>query len=387
MRPVGPRTMLLLDSSNLSVYEVADEILSHRTTPPPSIAYEHFESTARSHFCSLFLAAQFPAFRVGAETLVFVQLTEDGGWAWASRIRVRNLDELPIPEAYLGEEFLFLWPVPMAINAYINFKEKARRLGNSETGEDAFVSAIKAHPPSLAFVPQNLDKNSAIGPLKRVGARDMTVSQRLFVASLTPHSSAFSVRSSADKWTEALRDKDQSQLRNFLHKKDPAAPCDGSARSKGPAAGTRARARARSARSRVPFDLPDDVVERILSIHIAQNMDSAEDMKVAVTRARLVCCQFRSTATAAMKHMLVVVTKAAGSLLGNDPGEPSEVQTIVHAAGITLRQALMFRPARWDYYLRLRRRLEARDAASLHVIPRNYAATRRCALFWGISSV
>lgn len=387
MRPVGPRTMLLVDSSNLSVYEVADEILSHRTAPPPSIAYEHFESTARSHFCSLFLAAQFPAFRVGAEMLVFVQLAGDCGWAWASRIRVRNLDELPIPEAYLGEEFLFLWPVPMAINAYINFKEKARRLGNSATAEGAFVSAIKAHPPSLAFVPQNLGKNSAIGPLKRVGARDMTVSQRLFVASLTPHSSAFPVRSSTDKWTEALRDKDQSQLRNFLHKKDPAAPCDGSARSKGPAAGTRARARARSARSRVPFDLPDDVVERILSIHIAQNMDSAEDMKVAVTRARLVCCQFRSTATAAMKRMLVVVTNAAGSLLGNDPGEPSEVQVVVHAAGITLRQALMFSPARWDYYLRLRQRLEARDAASLHVIPRDCPATRRCALFWGISSV
>jgi len=379
--------MLLLDSSNLSVYEVADEILSHRTTPPPSIAYEHFESTARSHFCSLFLAAQFPAFRVGAETLVFVQLTGDCGWAWASRIRVRNLDELPIPEAYLGEEFLFLWPVPMAINAYINFKEKARRLGNDESSQETFVNAIKAHPPSLAFVPRDLDKNSAIGPLKRVGARDMTVSQRLFVASLTPHSSTFSIRSSADKWAVALRDKDQSQLRNFLHKKDPAAPCDVDTRPKGPAAGTRARARARLPHGCAPFDLPDDVVERALSIHIAQNMDSAEDMKVAVTHARLVCRQFRSTATAAMKRMLLVVTNAASSLLGTDPGEPREVQAVVHAAGITLRQALMFSPARWDYYLRLRRRLEARDAAALHLIPRDYAVARRCALFWGISSV
>jgi len=389
LRPTGPRTMLLLDSSNLSVYEVPDEILSHRTTPPPSIAYEHFESTARSHFCSLFLAAQFPAFRVGAETLVFVQLTGDCGWAWASRIRVRNLDELPIPEAYLGEEFLFLWPVPMAINAYINFKEKARRLGNDESFQDAFVNAVKDHPPSLAFVPQNLDKNSAIGPLKRVGAKEMTASQRLFVASLTPHSSAFSTRSSSDKWTEALRDKDQFQLRNFLRKKDPATPHDGGARSKGRADGTRARAKARPVRrGRVPFDLPDDVVERILSIHIAQNMDSATDMKATVTHARLVCHQFRSTATAAVKRMLAVVTNAARSLLGSDPSEPSDVQAVVHAAGITLRQALMFTPSRWDYYLLLRQRLEARDAASaLLTRSGDYAATRRCSLFWGISSV
>ena len=376
--------MLLLDSSNLSVYEVADEILSHRTKLPLPITHERFEATARSHFCSLFLAAQFPAFRVGAETLVFVQLAREGGWAWASRIRVAILDELPIAEAYIGDEFLFLWPVPMAINAYINFKEKARRLSNGEPSSDEFVNDIKAHPPSMTFVPQYIDKSGAIETLRQVRAKDMTTPQRLFVASLTPHSSAFSVRSPTDKWTEALRDKDQSQLRNFLQKRDPA-PAAASCGA-GPALRTRGRSRKRLPHGCVPFDLPDDVVERILSIHIAQNMECAEGMRLAMTRARLVSHQFRRMTNAAMERMLTLATKAAHSLLGSNPSEPSEVQTIVHAAGITLRQALQINPARWDYYLRLRQKLEQGDSSVPHLAPYNHAR-HRCAVLWGIASV
>ena len=391
--------MLLLDSSNLSVFEATDEILSNRTQLPPSISYERFETTARSHFCSLFLAAQFPAFRVGAETLVFVRLTEDRGWAWASRIRVRHLNELPVSDAYIGEEFLFLWPVPMAMNAYINFKEKARRLASGGgSSENAFVSAIKAHPPSLTFVPQHLAENSAIGTLKRISAKDMTAAQRLFVASLTPHASAFSVRSPGDKWSDALRDKDQSHLRNFLCTKPKEAVEDDGTRSETRL--TRGRARKRQTRggggggggggcvaAAAAFDLPDDLVERILSIHISQTMDSAVDMHVAIVAARFTCHQFRSAATAAMTRMLSVVTKAAHSLLGSDPMEPGEVQTLVHAAGITLRQALMLSPSRWDYYLRLRKRQEVADDNAFRPVPPGSAAARRCALLWGIAFV
>lgn len=381
--------MLLLDSSNLSVFEVEDEILSHRTELPPSISYERFETTARSHFCSLFLAAQFPAFRVSAETLVFVRLTDDRGWAWASRIRVRHLNELPVADAYIGEEFLFLWPVPMAINAYINFKEKARRLTSSGGGllENAFVSAIKAHPPSLTFVPQRLGENSSIGTLKRVRAKDMTASQRLFVASLTPHSSAFSVRSPSDKWSQALCDKDQSDLRSWLCDKDHAtAKDDAGVRSE--VRLTRGRARKRQPRGGgCTFDLPDDLVERILSIHIAQTMDSASEMHATIMHVRLACRQFRRATTTAMTRMLFIVTNAAHSLLGSDPVEPGEVQTLVHAAGITLRQSLMLSPSRWDYYLRLRKRQEVADENAFRPTPPGSGAARRCALLWGISSV
>lgn len=391
--------MLLLDSTNLSVYEVAEETLSHWTHLPPPITFERFETTARSHVYGLFLAAHMPSFRVGAETLVFVRLAHERGWAWASRIRVAHNDQLPISDVLIGEEFLFLWPVPMAINSYINFKEAARHsLAIAEGQQTAlldFVNAIKAHPPATAFLPERF-REHAVETVREVHAKDLTVPQRLFVASLMPHSTAFALRSPADKWTEKLYTQDQIQLDRFLQK-HKAAPAIASSPG-GPTLRSRTQAQAQAQRGPQPqlhgqrrrhqrcvFDLPDDLVERILSIHLAQGMADVEEMQRAVASARLVGRQFHRTTNASVTRMIVAVTGAARSLLGVCPREPSEVQTIVHAAGLTLRHALALQPPKWRSYVRGRRLLEKYDRRMPHASVR--VDTRdRCALLWGISA-
>ena len=364
--------MLLLDSTNLSVYEVADESLCHWADPPPSITFERFETTARSHFCSIFLAAQYPAFRVGAETLVFVRLAHGRGWAWASRIRVAVYDELPIAEALIGEEFLFLWPVPMAINAHLNFKEKARRSNGGNPHLAAFVSAIEAHPPSRAFVPQQL-KGHAIETVREVRAKDLTVSQRLFVASLTPHTTAFAARSPCDKWTDSLHIEDELHLHRFLRADQGA---DGA-----PTAGPALRTRARRRRRRRAFDLPDDVVERVAAIHLSRSMERTAEMRLAVAQLRSVSPQYCRATDAALRHMLGTITAAAHSLLGPSPREPGEVQAIVSAAGLTLRHALAPGSTHWRGYVRARQELEERDNRAPRMAP-CLPAHKRWELLW-----
>jgi len=402
------RQMLLLNSADLSVYEVAEEVVSHWARLPPAISFERFEATARSHFYGPFLAAHVPSFRVGAETLVFVRLARGRGWVWASRIRVAHRNELPIANAHIGEEFLVLWPVPMAINAYLNYKDRARRLsaGQDEATQTEFAAAIKAHPPSTTFVPQQFWEDS-IETARKLRAKDMTVSQRLFVASLTPHRTPFSPRLPGDKWTDALYAQDQLQLRRFLarhrlegerQEEAAAAAAVTAAAEKQPrkrvaeafAAQPVTRAlvqrRRRARRRGCSLDLPDDLVERILSIHLAQSMERVAEMHEAAVRARLACQQFRRTTNAAIRCMLSTVAVAAHSLLGSCPREPDEVHLVVRAAGLTLRHALTLHPGRWHSYARRRLFMEKRDGARIEQATR-MCPRHRCALLWGIGVV
>ena len=114
-------------------------------------------------------------------------------------------------------------------------------------------------------------------------------------------------------------------------------------------------------------------------------MANVKEMQGAVASARLVGRQFHRTANAAVTRMIVGVTGAARSLLGACPREPAEVQTVVHAAGLTLRHALALQVPRWNSYVRMRKLLETCDQrvphASAHVDARD-----RCALLWGISA-
>ena len=93
--------MLLLDLTDLSVYEVEKDTV-HTLSSPPCMRFDQFESISRSSFCGVFLAAKFPECRVGTETLTFIRLPNGGGWAWASRIRVMLAGELPIEAHTFG---------------------------------------------------------------------------------------------------------------------------------------------------------------------------------------------------------------------------------------------------------------------------------------------
>jgi hypothetical protein len=327
--------MLLLDSTTLSIHEVDAQVVSAPASPP-CISFEHFEATARSAFCSAFLATRSSDNRIGTEALAFVRLSDGRGWAWASRIRVAHRDQLPIADLTIGEEFLFLWPVPMAINAYLSFREKLRQSGGVPEHWAPLARAIEAHPPSMGFV-SHQSTGDAVDGTRALRAKDLTVAQRLFVASLAPHATAFSVRSPTDRWAETLSDEDRRHLHHFLltagagggdADADAAAPC--------PAA----RAHARQTGARAAFDASDDVVGRIACVCLSQSMVDLAEMRLAVARLRLVSQQFRRATDAALQQLVRTVTATARSLLGDRPREPRDVQAVVQAAGLTLRHAL-----------------------------------------------
>jgi len=327
--------MLLLDATTLSIHEV-DAHVVRTPSSPPCISFEHFEVTARSAFCSAFLATRSSDNRLGPEALAFVRLSGGRGWAWASRIRVAHRDQLPIADLTIGEEFLFLWPVPMAINAYLSFREKLRQSGGVPEHWAPIARAIEAHPPSMGFVPHQR-AGDAIGAARTLRAKDLTVAQRLFVASLAPHTTAFSARAPTDRWSEALGDEDRRHLHHFLVA--AGAGVDAGAITPCPAARARARRR-RHARARAAFDASDDVVGRVACVHLSQSMADLDEMRLAVARLRLVSQQFRRATDDALQQLVRTVTATARSLLGDCPREPRDVQAVVQAAGLTLRHAL-----------------------------------------------
>lgn len=367
--------MLLVDPTNLSVYEIDPSTVTTLASPP-SMPFEKFETTARSSFCSIFLAAKFPDCRVGMETLCFVELKHGNGWVWASRIRVLLAGEMPIEAYTFGEEFLFLWPVPMAINAYLNFKDKARRRQDAGEAQLAFYHTVKAHPPSMGFVPnKRMTRSTDIAIVREIRAQDMTVAQRLFLGSLSPQSTPFATRMPGDKWCDSLSLKDKSHLDSFLL----CGARTGRARARRVAA---ARARPVKRQFRVTMELPDDLIERIASMHLSEHMGRTDTLFSAVTQLRSVCRQFRDATEACIIQMLSGVGRVARSLLTDDPHEPAYVQAVVSASGLTLRYALGL-PAEvnWGAYVAARRSLELRTKRVPHPLYQ-HSPSERFALLW-----
>lgn len=358
--------MLLLDSVNLVTYEVAEEKMKYWRGTSVPIPFEWFESTARSHQCSGFLASQYPSQGVRGETLVFLRMVDGKGWAWASSISVLHQKQFPIEETLIGKEFLFLWPVAMAFNAYLNLREYASRDNTPTTHFSEFMRAIEDHPPTLGFVPGS--GTTRIDTVRQIPVEEMTVAQRLFVASLAPQIATFSTRIKCDTWSENLMSEDKHYFDRFVPGGRGVAPpprvsdsqkypCVGGGvrTNAGPPASHTRRKNCRKA----PFDLPDDAVERFVCMCIGERMESMSDMQDAASNMRLVNRQFRRAVDATLQHLVHTVGCAARSLLGDRPRQPKYVQEIVHAAGLTLRFALTLDTS-WLSYIRGRRQVEMR---------------------------
>lgn len=378
--------MLLVDSSDLSVYEVPNDILSCCEELPRPIPFKQFELNARSCI-GTGLVSSTPDSQhngmIGLEALVFVRLADGRGWAWASRMRVDHNGEFPIEEAFLGDGFLFLWPVPMSFNAYLNVKQKARRADGSNPRLVTFLEAVEAHPPSMTFEPTQL-KEHAIESARKIRFKDLSIPQRIFVSSLAPHATSFRTRVPCDKWCDLLLINDRIQLTRFLQDSDAKNHEERAMTQSHPMIGARAL---NKRRTWTPcFDMPDDVLSRVLAFHISEHMWPVHDMAEVVAFVRGVNRQFCRVTNTVLQQMCLTVTGAARSLLGDCPREPRDVQNIVHASGLTLRGAFaMPLSGWWRLYIRRRHALEHQEHIQAVSIRQPTAEERRH-LLWGLGA-
>ena len=296
--------------------------------------------------------SRFPDCRVHHETLVFLRLRQGKGWVWASSISVANDGKFPTDEPVLGNNFFFIWPVPVAINAYLEIKDRKRQqIG----GANRFFDLVVAHPPCFSFVPNKPDAlQHALPTARRLTSQQLTVAQRLFVASLVPHASPFALRGHQDKWCARLGQRDQTQFEAWRATNGPHPPA-GHPAERGETPAARVSRRARRKAACLLMALPGELLEHVLSFYLSTRIHDVGQLQAVVADCTAVSRQFRSATYSVVMRMLERVTGVARSLLDDRPTEPLEVQAVVHAACLTLRHALVLHPGDWKGYLAHRR--------------------------------
>ena len=335
--------MLLLDPTDFSVYRISKAALENveaaeRATAIPFNAFEH---AARTSYSSLIMeTARYPTFRVRTKAIVFVRLRDGKGYAWASPISVEHAGQYPIVSSalHLGQGFLLLWPVPMAINAYLNFKERERLSPGL-----SYLCDVLKHPPNMQHAQRCPDDFELEGKVKM---RELSLEQRVFIASLTPNLPAFARRQSPDDWCKRLYVSDAANFQHiFASVSDQwrMKPVDvNDVFSSDLVARIKAsKAPKRSHGIRVALDLPDELVARIACIRISEDMGSVRDMCATIAKLGAISRQFRACMREVMERMLVRVQACPFTLMhaGANCDNPQRVQRILWAAGITLRFA------------------------------------------------
>jgi len=348
--------MLLIDPRDLSVHEVDSE----RLTVADGVSVLA-PSRATASFKCIFIHGRFPGCTVKHESLVFLKLRSGHGWVWASSISVVNDGKFPVDAPTLGDDFFFVWPVPVAINAFFEIKDKRRMTMGIAS---PFDEVVMDHPPCISYVPSKggLPGRLALPTVRKLTADQLTAAQRLFVASLVPHATPFAMRNHADKWCDRLGKRDQTQFEAWratvgMPFAEPA-PCSRGAgeQSEAFAVGCAEQSNRLAAPSCTILDLPDELLERIVGAHLSECLWDTDLLQVKVRMCAITSVQFERATRSAAYRILDRVVGVSQSLLTDRPREPLEVQSVVHAACLTLRHALMLSRGDWAMYIRFRRR-------------------------------
>lgn len=341
--------MFLIDPRNLSVHEVDPEQLT--VTEGACVLSP---SRATASFKCIFIHGRFPDCSVTHESLVFLKLRNGHGWVWASSVSVVNDGKFPVDAPTLGDGFYFVWPVAVAINAFFEIKEKRRQqMGITSTLDERVMD----HPPCLGYVPsrQGVPGRLALPTVRKLTVDQLTVAQRLFVASLVPHATPFAMRNHADKWCDRLGKRDKMQFEAWRATSGmPVAPP--APDNKPCAAEPIAQCDKRETSSCPLLELPDELLERIVGVHLSECLWNTDLLQVKVRMCAATSVQFGRATRSAACRILDRVVSVAQSLLTDHPREPLEVQSVAHAACLTLRHALMLVRNDWSLYIRLRRR-------------------------------
>lgn len=379
--------MLLLDPTDFSLYRVSKTTVENPEAvwSVSDVPFDAFEKSAHTSYSSLIMeTARYPTFRVRARAIVFVRLRDGKGWAWASPMRVRHSG---VYQSVLGEEkmlaknTILLWPLPMAINAYLNFSERYR-LNPSAMG----VRAVLDHPPPLQHAQRCPGDFELEG---KVAMSDLSLAQKFFIASLRPNLPAFALRQSADDWSRRLGEADGSnfaavfasvsdQWRTKPVRVDDVFPTALVARTE---AKKKRRHKQNAPRSRASLDLPDELVERIVCMRISEDMERIEHMAAAVVSLNAVSHQFRVCTHNVVTHMLAHVRTAIGLLCRQPSVDPRRVQADLWASGLTLRFAFSLCAAQqpcFIAYVSVRRFLASQERNGGQP-----SAAQRRAILWG----
>jgi len=379
--------MLLLDPTDFSLYRVSKRTVENweAVWSVSDMAFDAFEKAAHTSYSSLIMeTARYPTFRVRARAIVFVRLRDGKGWAWASPMRVKHSG---LYQSVLGEEkmlaknMILLWPLPMAINAYLNFSERYR-LNPSAVG----MRTVLDHPPPLQHAQRCPGDFELEG---KIAMSDLSLAQKFFIASLRPNLPAFALRQSADDWSRRLCEADGSnfaevfasvsdQWRTKPVRVDDVFPPALVARTE---ASKRRRHKRNAPRSRVSLDLPDELVERIVCMRISEDMDRIEHMAATVVSLNAVSHQFRVCTHNVVTQMLAHVRTAVGLLCRHPSVDPRRVQADLWASGLTLRFAFSLCAAQqpcFIAYVCVRRFLASQERNGGQP-----SAAQRRAILWG----
>jgi len=275
------------------------------------------------------------------------------GYAWASSVRVLHDREYPAcHEPFLGQDFLLLWPYAMAFHVWLSYKERERY----DMHMDVASRMIVNRPPSL-LQKKNLADVAHDGA---VALRDLTVAQRFFVASLRPNLPHFALRQPNDKWIACLR-KGQTSAEPQRY---GAALVDHS-RAQGDDEVSDVDAGPQwapgDATMRASLDLPDELVERILSLRIALDLPRIESAVATVALLKSVSRQFCACTRDVTARMFARVHSLCLELHGTKPPLPSCIQDVLWASGLTLRSAFATNLCDWPSYVRERRKHSLRE--------------------------
>ena len=206
------RKNLLLHPLTHAVYALDDDTVFESVNGPPSsgsryidMSLDDFEKMVHTGPCSAERLVEFSKLRNGGfhyAQLVFLKLRGHAdGYAWASRIRVHADWTVPeIKDRVFGQAFLWVWPTSAAINAFVCYQEHNNLTMVPNETLERFAPATR-HEPSLP--------GAQIGPDDFEGAVQvphdkLTAAQRLLIACIRPQRTQFQRRRRTDRWPAAM---------------------------------------------------------------------------------------------------------------------------------------------------------------------------------------
>lgn len=209
---------LLIQPATLEVWEVPASSLKHDFKNPVFMDFDIFESLGANGCLS---AERFlhhdraPKRSFDASQVAAVKLKTKSGappmYAWGSRMVTTVPEDVHErvhtvvcesarlrPGALIGGEFLWLWPLGKAYNAYITRKEQRRlRPEQQPSGIDEIEPTVRYSmaTPGLMLGPDDVEG------VQRVPLETLSAAQRLFLMCIKPQQTLFPRRPVNEQWT------------------------------------------------------------------------------------------------------------------------------------------------------------------------------------------